>query len=109
MNVVQVQTTVEHREQAEQLARQLVEQRLAACVQVLGPLQSHYRWQGRVEQAQEWLLLVKTTAERLPQLKSALVQWHPYELPQLIALPVQDGHPPYLQWVEENTRDEPDG
>ncbi len=104
MNVFQVQTTVETRQQASQLARQLVQERLAACVQVLGPLESHYHWQGRLEQAQEWLLLVKTTAEALPRLQQRLVQLHPYDVPQVIALPIQAGHPPYLQWVEENTR-----
>ncbi len=106
MNVVQVHTTVETHQQASQLARQLVQERLAACVQVLGPIESHYRWQGRLEQAQEWLLLIKTTTEALPRLQRRLVELHPYQVPQLIALPVQGGHGPYLQWVEENTRAE---
>ncbi len=106
MSVVQVQTTVETPEQAAALARQLVQDQVAACIQVLGPLESHYRWQGRLEQAQEWLLLIKTTEQALPRLQQRLVQLHPYEVPQVIVLPVQSGHGPYLQWVEENTRAE---
>ncbi len=106
MTLVQVQTTVEHQAQAQQLARQLVAEKLAACVQILGPLESHYRWQGQQEQAQEWLLLIKTTQACLPRLQQRLVELHPYELPQIIALPVLRAYEPYQQWVVENTTDE---
>lgn len=88
---------------AQQLARTLVERRLAACVSVLAPGRSVYRWQGSVEEAAEVPLLIKTTAGRYAELESALRALHPYELPEIIAVPVTHGLPGYLDWVAGET------
>ncbi len=87
---------------AEHLARALVERRLAACVNVVPGVVSLYRWKGRVERDEERLLVIKTRAERFEELRDALVALHPYELPELIALPVSAGHEPYLAWLSES-------
>ena len=91
---------------AHALAEALVGERLAACVNVLPGVSSTYRWQGQVERADEVLLLIKTTGERLPALAARVPQLHPYELPELIAVPVAAGLPAYLHWVAEETREE---
>jgi periplasmic divalent cation tolerance protein len=98
-------STVGTAEDAERLARALVERRLAACVNVVPGLVSVYRWQGAVEREEERLLLIKTRAERVDALRRALVELHPYELPELVVLDVRDGHPPYLAWVDESVRE----
>lgn len=87
---------------AETLAEALVERRLAACVNAVPGLRSTYRWQGAVEHAQETLLLAKTTAEALPALADAVHRLHPYELPEIVAVPIRTGLPAYLAWVAEN-------
>jgi periplasmic divalent cation tolerance protein len=98
-DVLQVFTTLPTREQAQAVARQLIEERHAACVQVLGPLESTYRWQGKVEQAEEWLLLVKTTQAAYRALEGALRRLHPYEVPEILATAATAGYPAYLDWV----------
>lgn len=95
---------------AERIARELVERRLAACVNVVPGLVSLYRWKGRVERDEERLLLIKTRRARFAALREALLALHPYELPELLALPVAEGHEPYLAWLDAATaEDEPDG
>lgn len=86
---------------ARKLAETLVGERLAACVNQLSGMQSTYRWQGAVTSDSEVLLLIKTTATRLPALRVRLLALHPYELPELIAVPVTSGHEAYLQWVRD--------
>ena len=100
----QVTTTFPDRPLAEQIARRLVEERLAACVQVEGPIASTYRWQGEVESASEWYGHIKTTVARLPDLRARLRELHPYQVPEIIAVPRLDGDPAYLQWIEESVR-----
>jgi periplasmic divalent cation tolerance protein len=90
---------------AETLARQLVEARLAACVNILSPCRSVYRWRGAVETADEVPLLIKTSSERYDALAAAIRRQHPYELPEVIALPIIDGLPDYLAWVVSETRE----
>lgn len=91
-------------DKAESIAEGLIEDRLAACVNVVPGLRSVYRWKGAVQKDQEALLLVKTTPDRFDALKRAVLARHPYELPEVIALPVERGHAPYIDWVVESTR-----
>jgi len=95
-------STVGSGEDAERIARALVERRLAACVNVVPGLVSIYRWRGGVERAEERLLVIKTRGERIDALRDALVSLHPYEVPELVALPVVAGHAPYLEWLDES-------
>jgi periplasmic divalent cation tolerance protein len=96
-----VLTTAGSEEEAGKIARQLVERGLAACVNVTPRVVSIYRWQGKVESAQEWLLIIKTTAARFPAVRDSIRELHSYELPECIALSVEDGSLPYLKWLEE--------
>ena len=89
---------------AQTLATILVTERLAACVNVLAPCRSVYRWQGAIESAQEVPLLIKTTAARYADLEAAIRAAHPYELPEIIAVPIAHGLPDYLSWVAAETR-----
>ena len=90
-------------EEAERLARKLVEEHLAACVNVVAPVRSFYRWKGAIEDATEWLLIAKTSRENFERLRAALESAHSYELPEVLALPVLDGSPTYLAWLESET------
>ncbi|MCL1825307.1 MAG: divalent-cation tolerance protein CutA [Betaproteobacteria bacterium] len=92
-------TTLPDRASADMLAARLIEEHLAACVNILAPCGSVYRWQGMVETASEIPLLIKTTRDRYPALEAAVQAMHPYEVPELIALPVACGLPAYLDWV----------
>lgn len=96
--------TVPDESVALQLAEMLVGARLAACVNLVPGLRSIYRWRGKIEDDAELLLLIKTTPDRFAELRQRLVETHPYEVPEVIALPLVDGHPPYLRWVNEMTR-----
>ncbi len=96
-------TTFEKREDAERALRALVEQRLAACVQIVGPMTSIYRWKGKIETASELLCLIKTRRALFPQLEQTLTGLHPYEVPQIVAVPIEKGNAPYLRWLEEET------
>ena len=89
---------------ADRIARALVEQRLAACVNRLAPVQSIYRWQGAIEEAVEVPLLIKTTRERYPELEAAIRSLHPYSVPEIVATPVVAGYAPYLRWVGDETQ-----
>jgi periplasmic divalent cation tolerance protein len=95
-------STVGSAEDAERIARALVERRLAACVNVVPGVVSVYRWKGGVDRDEERLLVIKTRADRLEALREALVALHPYELPELVAMPIQAGHAPYLAWLDES-------
>lgn len=88
---------------AGQIARELVERRLAACVNVMAPCQSVYRWQGKVEEASEIPLLIKSTAARFAEIETVIRALHPYEVPEIIALPIRAGLPAYLDWVRQET------
>lgn len=104
MAVIAVLTNLPDSESAFNLARALVQLRLAACVNVLAPIRSFYRWEGRDEEATEHPVLIKSTRERYAELESAIRQRHPYSVPEIIALPVDAGLPEYLQWVELETQ-----
>jgi len=100
-NVVLVLTTVPDDERAEVIARTLVVERLAACVNLHGPMTSVYRWKGAIERDAERQVIIKTTRERLAALEARLTALHPYELPELIVLSVEGGSAAYLAWVSE--------
>ena len=88
-------------EDAERIARALVERRLAACVNIVPGVVSVYRWKGEVCRDEERLLIIKTRASRIEALREALVAIHPYELPELVTLPIEAGHEPYLAWLDD--------
>jgi periplasmic divalent cation tolerance protein len=98
----QLTTTLPDREAAHRLGRRLVEERLAACAQVSGPVSSVYWWEGEVETASEWYCHVKTLAARVPALIDRIRELHPYERPEIIAVPVTEGDAGYLRWIEES-------
>lgn len=96
-------TTLPDAEIAGKLARNMVEMRLAACVNILAPCRSVYRWQGNVQEDGEIPLIIKTTVELYPALETYLRQRHPYDLPEIVALDISQGMPEYLSWVAEST------
>lgn len=98
-------TNLPDRAAAERLAQALVERRAAACVNILTPCRSVYRWKGAVESAEEHPLFAKTTRDRYPLLERIVRELHPYELPEIIAVPVAVGLPAYLEWVAAETRE----
>jgi periplasmic divalent cation tolerance protein len=99
-----VLTTVDSAEAANLLARAAVEARAAACVQVVGPISSTYRWDGELTTDQEWQVQFKTTVDALDRLRALITARHPYDLPEIVAVPVLDGSAAYLRWVTEETR-----
>lgn len=103
-DAIQVFTTVDSEENAHTIAEALVGQQLAACVQIVGPITSIYRWQGNVETSEEWLCLIKSRAGLFPALEALVTQLHPYDVPEILAVPVTAGSKPYLAWLERETR-----
>jgi periplasmic divalent cation tolerance protein len=99
-----VLSTVGSEQEAHKIAHILVKRRLAACVNILPRVQSIYRWKGEIESAQEWLLLIKTRADKFPAVRDALGELHSYEVPECIVLEIEDGSLPYLQWLDEATQ-----
>lgn len=104
MSTLLVLTNLPDRAAAERLADMVVEKNLAACVNILAPCRSVYRWKGAVQHDEEHPVLIKTTRERYAALEQALRAGHPYELPEIIALPVERGLPAYLEWVATETK-----
>ena len=98
-DVLQVVTTVGSQADAQAIARGLIEQRLAACVQVSGPITSVYRWEGNVETGEEWYCIAKTMRDLYPQVESAILDLHAYDQPEIIATAVVAGSQGYLDWV----------
>ncbi len=98
--ILQVVTTVDDEQNATKIAKQLVECRLAACVQVEGPIQSSYWWQGKVETTREWRCSIKTTEGRYKELEEKIRALHPYEEPEILAFAVVQGSKSYLDWLE---------
>jgi len=97
-----VLTTCGSEAQAEKIAQHLVEGRLAACVNIIPRIRSLYRWQGKLESASEWMLLVKTTSAKFPQVRDAIRALHSYELPECAMLAIEDGSEAYLQWIDDS-------
>jgi len=101
---IEVVVTYPDREEARRAAELLIGRRLAACVQIYGPVESTYRWEGKVESSSEWVLTAKTKREAYGELERLIRESHPYSLPQIIALPIIDGLKDYLDWVDEEVR-----
>jgi periplasmic divalent cation tolerance protein len=91
-------------EEARRIAHALVERHLAACVNIVSGTESVYRWRGKVEAAQEWLLIIKTTATAFGLVRDAIAELHSYELPECVLLSIEDGSPSYLQWIAESVK-----
>ena len=104
MAVIAVLTNLPDSDSAFNLARELVQLRLAACANVLAPATSFYIWEDRPEQATEFPVLIKTTAARYAEVEKAIRERHPYSLPEIIAWPVERGLPEYLRWVEQGSQ-----
>lgn len=100
-----VLTTIDSKDGAERLAQQLVERRVAACVNIVGPMRAVYRWKERIEQEEEYLLLIKTTTACTAQLQLTLKELHPYELPECVELAIDGGSEAYLAWLAGAVRD----
>jgi periplasmic divalent cation tolerance protein len=105
MDSLLVVTNLPDRESAQKLATLLIERRLAACVNILAPCISVYRWKGEIQHDEEHPLLIKTARDRYAELEASIRANHPYELPEIIAVSIDSGLPAYLQWVESETRD----
>jgi periplasmic divalent cation tolerance protein len=102
---LQVCTAVPAEEEARLLARRVVEARLAAAVQVVGPIHSTFWWRGEIRTATEWLCVAKTTARRFPELAALIRTLHPYEVPEITATAITHGDPDYLHWISQETGD----
>jgi len=102
-NVVVILTTMPDSPRTDELARTLVDERLAACVNVHAPMVSTYRWKDAIEREPERQLVIKTTRDRVAAVEARLRQLHPYELPEFLVLPVESGSDAYLRWVSEST------
>lgn len=98
-SVWQVSTTTGDRELAGRIATELVDRQLAACVQVSGPVESTYRWQGKIERTEEWICTAKTLEEHFPAVEKLISELHPYDVPELIATPIVAGSEAYLSWL----------
>jgi periplasmic divalent cation tolerance protein len=105
-DVLLVITNLPDRASAERMAQALIDNRAAACINILAECISVYRWQGKVENATEVPLLIKTTQAAYPRLEQLIRELHPYELPEIVAVPVSTGLPGYLQWVTEETQEQ---
>jgi len=103
MNALLVLSNLPDRASAEKLAEALIHKRVAACVNILAPCRSVYRWKGAVQHAEEYPVLIKTTRERYAALEAAIREVHPYELPEIVAVPIERGLPAYLDWVATET------
>jgi periplasmic divalent cation tolerance protein len=102
-NYIQVLTTTARKEEAEQIARDLVEKQLAACVQIVGPIVSTYRWQGKIETDEEWQCWCKTRGDLYARVEEAIRAIHPYEIPEILAMPIVAGSERYLAWLDAET------
>lgn len=101
--IIQVVTTGDSRDVMEQIGKRLVEQRLAACAQISGPITSTYWWKGKVEVAEEWVCTVKSTSDLYAGVEAAIKELHPYETPEIIAINVEKALPAYADWVRKET------
>lgn len=102
---VQIQVSTPSKEVSQQILQQLLEERLIACGQIVGPITSMYHWQNKIEQSEEYLCLLKTTKSAYPTLEKRILELHPYEVPEIIASEIVTGHLGYLTWIEKEVKD----
>lgn len=102
MAFIQIMTTTETNGQAQAIARHLLDTKLTACVQIVGPIESIYRWKGKVENAREYSCLMKTREDLFPKVEAAIKKLHSYETPEIIAVPIIQGSSEYLKWLDES-------
>lgn len=100
---IQVFTTMDKEEDARKIGGLMVEKKLAACVQILGPISSIYRWKGKVEEAKEWLCIFKSRRGLFQKLEKGIRSGHPYEVPEIVSLPIESGSRDYLNWLRDET------
>jgi len=100
---IQVITTVSKKKDAERLAKEILGKRLGACVQIMGPVKSAYRWKGNIENAKEWACVIKTRKTLYKKVETAIKKIHPYEIPEIIAIPIIKGSNDYLKWLFNET------
>lgn len=103
-DAIQVATTVADKEDAQRIANRLVGERLAACVQVIGPITSTYWWQGEVETCGEWLCLAKTNRQLYAKVEALILRDHPYDVPEILATPCVEGSQAYLEWLDRELK-----
>jgi periplasmic divalent cation tolerance protein len=103
---IQVFTTTEKKEDAEKIVKALVEKRLAGCIQIVGPIVSTYWWKDNVETAEEWLCFIKSKKALYDELEKAIKEIHPYETPEIIAMPIVSGNKDYLEWLKNELKKE---
>jgi periplasmic divalent cation tolerance protein len=101
---VVIMVTASSRRESRKIARRLIEEKLAACVNISQPIQSVYRWEGKIQQSKEFLMFIKTNRDLFPQIKTEIGLIHSYHTPEIICLPIIDGSPNYLQWVSDSVR-----
>lgn len=104
MRIISVYATFPNEEEARRIGRQMVEERLAACINILGPCRSIYRWQGQIEEADETAAIFKATADGAPRLVERIGECHSYDVPAVVVWPISDASCAYASWVEENSR-----
>ncbi|HYY92262.1 MAG TPA: divalent-cation tolerance protein CutA [Candidatus Dormibacteraeota bacterium] len=100
---IQVSSTVNNRLAARRIAQELLQARLASCVQILGPIESSYWWKGKLEREKEWLLLIKARADDYRRIEAAIKKTHPYKIPEILAFTILYGNPDYLDWTRNET------
>jgi periplasmic divalent cation tolerance protein len=100
---IQVITTVSKKSDAEKIAKALIDKKLAACVQIGGPIKSIYRWKGKIETAKEWICVIKTRKNLYEKVEAAIKKIHPYEVPEIIAVPIGAANKDYLKWIKVNS------
>jgi periplasmic divalent cation tolerance protein len=101
---IQLFTTTEKRDDAEIIAREVVKKRLASCAQVVGPIKSTYWWKEKIEQTEEWLCIMKSRSDLYDELEEAIKNIHPYEVPEIVAVPIVSGSQSYLEWLDNEVR-----
>ena len=98
---IQIITTVDEKEIAEKIAKKVVEKRMVACAQIIGPIKSIYWWKEKIEESEEWMVVMKSKKEFFKKVEKVIRDIHPYEVPEIIAFPVIEGYEEYLKWLDE--------